>query len=79
MNNVMLAQGTQAFEASTVDQRRSVKISDCGIGATDFNAVLPTKEFDDLVRSGYVSTLEYLDNYQLPIEGNPAILTGESL
>lgn len=78
MNNVMLAQGTQAFDASTVDQRRSVKISDCGISATDFEAVLPTAQFDQLVRSGYESTIEYLESYQLPIEGNPAILTADS-
>jgi NTE family protein len=74
MNNVLLAQGTLSFESSTVDQQRSVKINDCGVSPTDFDVVLPTEEFDTLVHSGYTSTMDYLESYQLPIEGNPAIL-----
>lgn len=76
MNNFLLVQGTQSLESSTVDQQRSVKINDCGVSATDFDIVLPTEEFDALVHSGYMSTIEYLENYQLPIEGHPAILDG---
>lgn len=67
-DNVLLATETRALEASTVDQRRAVKINDLGISSTDFHAAQPSPEYEGLVRSGYESTLQFLDHYQLPVE-----------
>jgi len=70
LENLMQAQQVQALTASTTDQRRSVKIDDCGISSVNFNAVSPSPEFDCLLRSGYESTIEFLENFQPPMNSN---------
>ncbi|MBN2046458.1 MAG: patatin-like phospholipase family protein [Anaerolineaceae bacterium] len=62
------AQQVQAFTASTTDQRRSVKIDDCGISSVNFAAVQPSPEFDCLLQSGYECTMAFLEEYQPPID-----------
>lgn len=67
LESIRQAQQVQAFSASTTDQRRSIKIDDCGISSVNFTAVQPSPEFDCLIRSGYESTIEFLENFQPPI------------
>ena len=70
LENYMQAQQVQSLTASSTDEERSVKINDCGISSVNFNAVSPSPEFDCLLRSGYESTIEFLDNFHPPMNSN---------
>lgn len=55
---------TSAFDQNQIVQRRSIKISDCGIAPTDFNIHPGDPKYQQLVQSARKSTREFLENYQ---------------
>ncbi|MDX9864113.1 MAG: patatin-like phospholipase family protein [Anaerolineaceae bacterium] len=56
----------EMFSRETLDQLRTIMISDCCIDQTDFNIPTHSERYDQLIESGRAATKIYLDEYRAP-------------
>jgi len=59
-----------AIEQRTVDQMRSISISNCCVSTIDFNIQpdLKDEKYIEMLQSGQQAAMEYLENYRLPTD-----------
>ena len=56
------------FRGTLIDQLRTVDISNCCVGTTDFSVKPGTQKYDELVAAGWNAANDFLENYQSPKE-----------
>lgn len=59
-----------AVEMRTADRWRSIRISNCGVGVTDFTIKPDERDpkYAEMVQTGAQTTRQYLENYHLPTD-----------
>jgi len=65
LGNIYQAHEVMVYENSLVDQRRTIKILDCGVASTDFDIAPFSDRYYELVESGRRATREYLRGQSL--------------
>ena len=58
------------IEQRTVDQLRSISISNCCVSTIDFNIQpdLDDEKYIEMLQAGQQATMQYLENYRLPTD-----------
>jgi NTE family protein len=59
LRNLYHSHEISSYQASTVDQHRTIEISDCGIAATDFEIDLGSEKYQQLYESGKQAVREF--------------------
>jgi NTE family protein len=55
-----------AFKSTLIDQLRTIDISNCCVGTTDFSVKPSTEKYEELVAAGWSATNEFLVGYRSP-------------
>jgi len=56
----------EMFSHQTLDQMRTIMVSDCCIDQTDFDIPTHSERYDQLIESGRLAAKAYLDEYRVP-------------
>ena len=56
----------EMFSHQTLDQMRTIMVSDCCIDQTDFDIPTHSERYDQLIESGRLAAKAYLDAYRVP-------------
>jgi NTE family protein len=59
LRNLYHSHEIASYQSSTVDQERSIRISDCGIPPTDFEIEVGDHKYQDLYKSGRTAVLNF--------------------
>lgn len=61
LTNLFDAYQRMSYDNSAIDQRRTIKINDCGISPIEFNIPVDSEKYNMLIESGRESTRNFLD------------------